>query len=130
MLLGPGLVTTAGVNLLAQDWSNTDSCLKLAKYHDFGLSSATPTIANTTLGNPANLIRVSRSSGTQSNPLAGQYYTSGVMVFTGAGTIVEWGLFTASSGGTLFDRRTWAGTAVTTDSAIEARYTLTINAGG
>lgn len=64
------------------------------------------------------------------NPIPGQYYTSGVVVFTGPGLIVEWGLFTDPSAGTLVDRRTWAGTAVSPDSAIEARYTLTINAGG
>jgi hypothetical protein len=52
------------------------------------------------------------------------------MVFTGSGTVTEWGLFSALTSGTLWDRRTWAGTAVTTDSALEARYTLTINAGG
>lgn len=68
--------------------------------------------------------------GTQTNPSAGVYYSSGVMVFTGSGTVTEWGLFSALTSGTLWDRRTWAGTAVTTDSALEARYTLTINAGG
>ena len=123
-------MTTVGVNLLAQDWTSADACLKLLRWHDFGLGTATPTIANTSLASAATLIRAGRASGTQSNPVAGSYFTSGVTVFTGSGLITEWGVFTAATAGTMFDRRTWAGTTVTTDSAIEARYTLTINAGG
>jgi hypothetical protein len=128
--LGPGLVTSAGVNLLAADHASATGALKLARFHDFGLGTASPTIANTGLANPATAIRSGRAPGTQFNPVPGQYFTSGVMVFSGAGLITEWGLFTDMVGGVLFDRRTWAGTTVTLDSAIEARYTLTINAGG
>lgn len=34
--LGDGVVTTAGVVLLAQDWTSATACLKLMNYHDFG----------------------------------------------------------------------------------------------
>lgn len=102
-------MTTAGVNLMAQDWTSASAALKLAKYHDFGLGTAAPTTANTILQTPATAIRAARVVGTQSNPVSGAYYSSGVMVFTGSGTITEWGLFTDLTAGTLLDRRTWLG---------------------
>lgn len=89
---------------------------------------------------------VARVAGTQTNPTAPQYRSVATMSFTTSLAITEWGLFSASSSGTLWDRR-WFNTAqapqVTASAAlvsapinvqngdsIQFTYTLTINAGG
>jgi hypothetical protein len=91
----------------------------------------------------------SRVAGTQTNPSSTQYRT--VATLSAASgfplSIIEWGLFSASSGGTLWDRRylntmnapntTATGsltsapiTLTSTSDTITFTYTLTVNAGG
>lgn len=127
--LGSGLVTTAGVNLMAQDWnaSANNQVLKLANYHHSGTGATAAAIGDTTLQTPT---ADARATGTQSNPASGQYRTVGTCSYAGSQTITEWGLFTASSSGTLWDRRTFTGIATDSSTSIEFTYTLTINAGG
>jgi hypothetical protein len=89
---------------------------------------------------------LARVSGTQSNPTANQYKSVATVTYTSSLAIVEWGLFSASSSGTLWDRR-WFNTAgapatqaaaaltaapinVNNGDSIQFTYTLTINAGG
>lgn len=93
---------------------------------------------------------ITRVAGTQSNPASNQYKSIATVTFSGTTpplTIVEWGLFSAITAGTLWDRR-WMNTAnapatqasaalvaapititQTTDS-IQTTYTLTCTAGG
>jgi hypothetical protein len=95
---------------------------------------------------------ITRVAGTQSNPTSNQYKSIATVVFTGTTpplTIIEWGILSASSSGTLWDRR-WMNTAnapastpssssgltaapititQTTDS-IQTTYTLSCTAGG
>lgn len=127
--LGSGLVTTAGVNLMATDWnaSANNQVLKLANFHHSGTGATAAAIGDTTLQTPT---ADARATGTQSNPASGQYRTVATCSYAGSQTITEWGLFTASSGGTLWDRRTFTGIATDTSTSIEFTYTLTINAGG
>jgi hypothetical protein len=127
--LGSGLVTTAGVNLMATDWnaSANEQVLKLANYHHSGTGSASPAIGDTTLGTAVD----SRATGTQSNPASGQYRTVATCTYSTSRAIQEWGLFTATpSGGTLWDRRTFTTINADASTSIEFTYTLTINAGG
>lgn len=89
---------------------------------------------------------VTRVAGTQSNPTATQYRSVATLSFVSSLAIVEWGLFSASSAGTLWDRR-WFNTAgapstvasaalvaapinVISGDSIQMTYTLTISAGG
>ena len=125
--LGSGLVTTAGVNLMAQDWTSANAALKLSNFHHSGTGSTAAAIGDTVLGTPT---ADARATGTQSNPASGQYRTIGTCSYAGSQTIAEWGLFTASSAGTLWDRRVFTGIATDTSTSIEFTYTLTINAGG
>lgn len=127
--LGSGLVTTAGVNLMATDYnaSANNQVLKLANYHHSGTGATAAAIGDTTLQTPT---ADARATGTQSNPASGQYRTVGTCSYAGSQTITEWGLFTASSSGTLWDRRTFTGIATDSSTSIEFTYTLTINAGG
>lgn len=127
--LGSGLVTTAGVNLMATDWnaSANQQVLKLANYHHSGTGSTAPAIGDTGLVAAVD----SRATGTQTNPASGQYRTVATCTYTTTRAIQEWGLFTATpSGGTLWDRRTFTTINADTSTSIEFTYTLTINAGG
>jgi hypothetical protein len=127
--LGSGLVTTAGVNLMATDWNaaSNQQVLKLANYHHSGTGSTAPAIGDTGLGTAVD----SRATGTQSNPASGQYRTVATCTYSTTRAIQEWGLFTATpSGGTLWDRRTFTTINADTSTSIEFTYTLTINAGG
>lgn len=93
---------------------------------------------------------ITRVAGTQSNPSANQYRSVATVTFTGTTpplTIVEWGLFSAASTGTLWDRR-WMNTGnapstvgaaalvaapitiTSTGDSIQTTYTLTCTAGG
>jgi hypothetical protein len=97
----------------------------------------------------AEVIGLSRGTGTQSNPSPNTYKTTATVSFLGSSTpqtIVEWGLFSAATSGTLWDRR-WMNTAnapnttataalaaapITITSqgdSINTTYTLTCNAG-
>ena len=127
--LGSGLVTTAGVNLMAQDWnaSANNQVLKLANYHDSGTGTNAAAIGDTALQTPTGGSRV---TGTQSNQASGQYRTVATISYGSSFAITEWGLFTASSGTTLWDRRVFSAINVDTSTSIQFTYTLTINAGG
>jgi len=93
---------------------------------------------------------ITRVAGTQSNPASNQYKTIATVTFTGTTpplTIIEWGLFSALSSGTLWDRR-WMNTGnapstpgaaalvaapitiTSTSDSIQTTYTLTCTAGG
>lgn len=127
--LGSGLVTTAGVNLLAQDWnaSSGQQVLKIANQHDSGTGTTAAAIGDTALQTPTGNARV---AGTQSNPISGQYRTIATLSYAATFAITEWGLFTATSGTTLWDRRVFSALNVDSSTSIEFTYTLTINAGG
>lgn len=126
--LGSGLVTTAGVNLLAADWTNTTATLKLSNYHDSGTGTTAAAIGDTALQTPTGNARV---AGTQSNPVAGQYRTVATLPYTVAAAITEFGLFTALAvGPTLWDHKVFAAINVANGDSIAFTYTLTVTAGG
>jgi hypothetical protein len=87
-----------------------------------------------------------RVSGSQSNPSANIYQSQSTLSFTATLSISEWGIFSASSSGTLLDRR-WFNNAgapnvaasaaitvltmgVNSGDSIQFTYKLTLNAGG
>lgn len=93
---------------------------------------------------------LTRVAGTQSNPTANTYKSIATVTFTGTTpplTIIEWGILSASSSGTLWDRR-WLNTAnapattasaalvaapitiTSTSDSIQTTYTLSATAGG
>lgn len=87
-----------------------------------------------------------RVAGAQSNPSSNIYQSVATLAFTGSLSISEWGIFSATSSGTLLDRR-WFNTSlapntpasgaltgstigVTSGDSIQFTYKLTFNAGG
>lgn len=125
--LGSGLVTTAGVNLLATDYSNTTATLKLSNYQDSGTGTTAAAIGDVGLLTPTGNARV---AGTQSNPAAGQYRTVATLPYAATFAITEWGLFTASTSVTMWDHKVFAAINVVSGDSIQFTYTLTCVSGG
>lgn len=125
--LGSGVVTSAGVTLLAADWTNTTATLKLANFHDSGTGTTAEAIGQTTLVTSLGNTRI---AGTQTNPSGGQYRSQATLSYTTTSAITEWGLFTVVTGGTLWDRRVFTAINVVNTDSIQFTYTLTCTAGG
>jgi hypothetical protein len=126
-VLGHRSVTDAGVAFLATDFFDGSTDCTVFDFHDAGTGVGAEAVGNTTLGTPWGGARV---SGTASNPAGGQYRTIGTITFNANFAITEHGLFSASSGGTLWDRTVFSAINVANTDAIQFTYTLTINSGG
>jgi hypothetical protein len=126
--LGSGLVTTAGVNFMATDFFDGSTDISTFDFHHTGIGTTAAAIGDTTLENVTGV--PARVSGTPSNPSANQYRSVATVSYTSSLAITEWGLFSASSGGTLWDRRVFSPINVVSGDSIQFTYTLTINAGG
>lgn len=125
-VLSRRLVTNAGVAAVVDAFQNLFE-LELFNFHDSGTGNTAEAVGDTALVTPAGPARV---TGTQSEPAANQYRSQATITYTTTQTIVEHGLFSASSGGTLWDRSVFAGIAVNNGDSIQFTYTLTVNAGG
>ena len=123
---GSGLVTTAGVNLLAADWTNATAALKLAKWMDTGTGANNPAITDTGLQTPVGIARVAATQLNAANVLQ----VVGTITYASPVTLKEWGLFTASVAGTLWDRKSLGSVAVCGGETLQFIYSLTVVAGG
>jgi hypothetical protein len=124
--LGAGTVTIGGAALMAADWTNATATLKLTNWHDSGTGVAVPSIGDSTLQIPTGGVRV---AGSQNNVLT-VYQSVGNLSYTTNLTISEWGIWTAVTGGTLWDRRTFIGQAVINGDVLQWIYLLTVVPGG
>jgi hypothetical protein len=124
-----GIVTTAGVNYMASDFASGGATPTISgfKYQDCGEGNTAAAVGDTALQTPAGTARV---VGTPTNPSANQYRSVATIPFTGTKAIVEWGLFSASSSGTLWDRRVFSVINVGNGDSIQFTYTLTVPNGG
>lgn len=83
--LGSGLVTNAGVNLLAADWTNVTAALKQSNWHDSGTGVTAPTISDTVMQTPTGNARL---PGAQSN-VSNVYQTVATLSYGGVFAITE-----------------------------------------
>lgn len=125
---GSGLVTTAGVTYLAADMAGGANDISSFDYHAVGIGTTAAAVGDTAIENATGA--PSRVAGTPSNPTGNQYQSVATVSFTSSLAITEWGLFSASTAGTLWDRRTFAAINVVNGDSIQFTYTLTVNAGG
>jgi hypothetical protein len=123
------LVTTTGVNYMASDFASGGVTPTISgfKFQDSGTGVGAEGIGNTALGTPTALARV---VGTPTNPSANQYRSVATLPYNNTFAITEWGLFSASTVGTMWDRRVFAAINVNNGDSIQFTYTLTVNAGG
>jgi hypothetical protein len=126
---GSGLVTTAGVNYLAADFYNGAAHVSAFTWHATGIGTTGPVIANTTMENVTGC--PARVSGTPTQPGSVNIYQNVATVSYASGlAITEWGLLSAVSSGTLWDRKTFAAINVVNGDSIQFTYQLTCTAGG
>lgn len=127
-LLGRRIVTTAGVNYLAGAFAGVGAASNI-NWHGTGIGTAGAVIGDTALGNTTGA--PARVAGTQSTPGSSNIYQSQATVsYTGALAITEWGIFTASTAGTLFDRFQFAAINVLNGDSIQFTFQLTLPSGG
>lgn len=124
--LGSGMITTAGVNLWAADWTNAVATLKNANWHDSGTGITAPTIGDTVMQTPTGNVRV---GGGQTNTI-NVYQTIGILSYGAVYSLTEWGLWTDVSAGVLFDHRTFAPIPIVSGDTAQFQYQLTIVQGG
>jgi hypothetical protein len=124
-LEGANTVTDAGVAFLVDDWDDNTTDITTMNYHAMGTGGSppgTPAVTVTTLVTEVE----SRVAGTKSQPAANQIRSVATITATASRAINEWGLLSASSGGTLWSSRWFTVINLNTDDAIEFTYTLTI----
>lgn len=125
-LASVNVVTNAGVNFVI-DAVQALATISNLKWHASGTNNTAENASNTALGAETG----SRVSGTQVEGASANIYKTVATVSYGSSlSIVEHGLFSASSSGTLFDRSVFSAISVDTSTSIEFTYEWTLNAGG
>jgi len=124
-----GLVTTAGVNYMATDFASDGVTPTISgfKFHDAGIGTTAAAVGDTDIETTDGEARV---SGTASNPAANQYRSVATRSYSTTKAITEWGLFSALTAGSLWDRRVFLAINVVSGDSIQFTYTLTVNNGG
>ena len=124
--VGRRVITTVGVGAMANAFLGTFTLANF-NYHDCGTGTTAENIADTTLVTPYG---GARSSGTQTSPSNGVYQSVGTITFSGSFAITEYGVFSATSSGTLLDRFVFAAINVVSGASIQFTFKLTYTAGG
>lgn len=119
------VITTTGVGFLATAFINTVEP-ETINFHAMGTNSTAEATSDTALGTEVE----SRVSGTQSNPSGNVYRTVATITATTTRAIVEHGVLTASTSGTLWDRSVFSTINLVSGDSIQFTYNLTISAGG
>jgi hypothetical protein len=127
-LISVDVVTSAGVNYVIDAFQGAGgAAVTNLKYHASGTNSTAASTSNTSLGAEVG----TRVAGTQvEGASANIYKTVATMTYGSSFSIVEWGLFSASSSGTLFDRIVFSAISVDSSTGIEFTFEWTLNAGG
>jgi hypothetical protein len=125
------VVTTAGVGYLVDDWDDSTTDITNMNYHACGTDNTAESSSDTALGAESTTI-TDRVAGTKSQPASNQLKSEGTQSFTGAGAIVEHGLFSVitEGAGVLWDRSVFAVLNVGNGDSLKWTLTVTINAGG
>jgi len=97
------------------------------KYHDSGTGSTAEAIGQTGLITPTGDARV---TGSQSGATSKTYVTVATLPYTTTLAIVEHGIFSASSTGTLWDRSLFSAVNVVNGDSIQFTYNLSLSDGG
>lgn len=128
-LIASKCVTDAGVAYLVDSFqSSTGSPMDAFYYHGSGTSTGAESSTETALGTEIE----TRTTGTQIEGAAANIYkTVSTHTYTSTGAaITEHGLFSSSTGPTMWDRSLFAAINVSSGDSIEFTYELTCTAGG
>lgn len=124
-LISLRVVTTAGVNAIVDAFQGSFT-LSDFKYHGMGTGNTAEAAADTALVTPVE----TRSTGTQTEGGAENIYrTVAAITATTNRAIVEHGVFSAASAGTLLDRSMFSVINLANGDSIAFTYELTLPAG-
>ena len=126
-VIGTRSVTDAAVAFLVDDWDGGANDFSLMNFHDSGTGITAENVTDVGMETSAGPARV---SGTKSQPSANIARTIATIAYTATLAITEHGLFSASTGVTLWDRTVFSAINVVNGDSIQFTYSLTINAGG
>ena len=122
--LGCNHIVSAGVQYMVDGFQDSSSYpISNFKYHDVGTGTTAPTDADTGLENAAGF---TRGTGSQTEDDADDYKTVATVSATATKAITEWGLFSASTSGTMWSRHTFDAINVVSGDSIEFTYILNI----
>lgn len=125
-LVSVNVVTNAGVNYVIDSLQGSATINNL-RYHGSGTGNTAENVADTALVTETG----TRVSGTQGEGASANIFeTIATLTYGSSLNIVEHGLFSALTVGTLFDRSVFTAIPVDTSTSIEFTYEWTLNAGG
>lgn len=126
-IISTKVVTDAFVQYLVDGMQSSSTDVSLFQYHDCGTGNTAESASDTALVTPYG---GSRTAGSQTEGASANIYKSvGTINFTSTLAIVEHGLFSAASAGTLCDRSVFSAINVVNGDAIEFTYELTFPSG-
>lgn len=130
------IVTTVGVKYVADDFNAGGTDVSTMKFHGLGTGATAEVVGNTTIQtelttqyNPDN----TRATGTQASATVSTnatYTTVGTNTVDAAAAVTEWGLLSAATAGTLFDRVTFSVVNLASGDSLQSTFVLTLNSGG
>ena len=98
-------------------------------WHGTGIGTTAAAIGDTALGNTTGA--PARVSGTSTQPGTVNIFRQvATVAYTSTLAITEWGLFSAVTAGTMWDRKVFTAINVVSGDSIQFTYDLTITAGG
>ncbi len=121
------VVTDDGVAFIVDAFQNLVE-LEALNAHAIGTGATAEATTDTALVGEVE----ARVAGTQAEPAANQYRTTGTFTATAPRAIAEHGLFnsTTVAGSKLFDRSVFAVINLASGDSLQCQYTLTLTAGG
>lgn len=122
-----GVVTDAFVNYIVVNLQTEESTFGDFKFHASGTGTAAEAAGDTAMDGEVE----SRDTGSQAEGSSSNIYkTIATHTYAGSFTIVEHGVFSIGSGGTLMDRTLFGGIVVGSADKIEFTYNISFPSGG
>ena len=116
-------LTTTGKNWTQDVLQEVDAAADALRWHKSGIGVAVAAAANTDLSTGI----YSRVSGTMAEGSSANIYQSVATIsYTGTRSITEWGIFTTSTAGTMYSRKTFGAKSVINGDSITFTWNLTI----
>jgi hypothetical protein len=122
---GRRVVTTAYVQLLTDELQASVAAHSTLRYHAVGTGNTAEAVGDTALVTEVE----TRANGTQAENAANIYESVGTVTATASRAIVEHGVLSASTAGTLLDRTVFAAVNLASGDSIQTTYRLTLTAG-
>jgi hypothetical protein len=120
-------VTQAFVKRIAAQMAVSFSGADPFKWHAAGTGGTAESNADTAMSVDSGVARFAGTQVDSSTGTTGNYTSVGTLAFVSSLTIVEHGLFSLVTGGTLLDRSVFGGIAVVSGDSVQFTYQLTLN---